>query len=1168
MRLVKAALVEASQVTALAALCGLTAWVGLTFTRTDGAIAAIWLPNGLVLGSMLLAGHRRWVWSPWAAIGGFLASVICHIPWQAALALAVSNLLEVLVAYWLVSSGRPRNAIYNDVTSLTRFALLGGTVGPALSGIIGAAALGDARLGFDVAAWLNWWLTHTLGLILVVPCMLVIADVLQDTTSRQPMRVGPTALVLVPSTLAIAILFSQSRLPLLFLACPIVVVAAFRLRSFGTVATGLIISVVAIIAHLNATGPIQLSQGDSGTKLRVLQLFIFSNFIIGFSISAALASREKARAEAEESHKLAESILSNTRDVIFRTDVAGRWIFLNKAWEALSGYTVKSAIKKSSIRLLNREDVAAVVAHYHDMISGRSNEAHLVQRFISANGEQRYAESRFQALRDQDGTFIGTTGNIRDVTEQYIAQYALLESEQRFQTLADCSPAAIFCTNRDGVCTYVNKTWERLTGLSQTELKSANWTAVLDPGEQHRVASIWADAVNSATVFRSETFFQNTEGNVCWIDASASPDFSEEGVIREYIVVAIDITEKKIADALLLSRKAELRLLADHVSDALIRLDFQGVYKYASPSSLRVLGAKPDDLVGQNILQRVHPADTMPLNEGLARLQEDCEQSLVIPYRFEPHNSPGEWRWLEANIGAARSSSGRPSEVVASVRDITEHKELEYELNKAREKAEAGARAKSSFLANMSHEIRTPMNAVIGFAELLLGSDLTSEQQRHADLIVESGKAMMRLLNDILDLSKVEAGAIQLKPQVVNLANELDSCLNLMNALSSQKGLVMTCDIQPSVPTMIVVDGFRIRQVLLNLLGNAIKFTETGSVAVRAQLDTDASNVIIIEVRDTGSGVPLDRQTAIFGEFVQAHSTGKHHQGGSGLGLAISEKLARLMGGSLSLISEVGLGSCFSFRFQFEPAVGEGVIKPAKAAPLVPRVGTAISILLAEDHDINQILMEDMLTRLGHKVTIVPNGADALSSVLAAENDSVPFDLVLMDVQMPVMDGLSASRAIRAAKITADRLPIIALTADAFPEDVASCLEAGMQAHIAKPVSIDDLQIALKHWGNTLGEPVARRNILPPEVRKQYEIRRARVIGRLLELVASPAANFKGLDDLASELHKLAGTAGLFGETPLGNYAKRLEVKLESCTFEEFQEHVAAALNDLGITKA
>ena len=363
--------------------------------------------------------------------------------------------------------------------------------------------------------------------------------------------------------------------------------------------------------------------------------------------------------------------------------------------------------------------------------------------------------------------------------------------------------------------------------------------------------------------------------------------------------------------------ESQLALLAANATDAVHRLTLDGVCLYVSPSVESVLGLTPETLIGKSILTGIHPDDIEDVKSHLAQFSRGEMSRAVVTYRVGAPETPDGWIWLEAHAGLVTTTDDSlPAEIIVSVRDITARKTLEIELAAARVRAESAVRAKATFLANMSHEIRTPMNGVIGFTELVLASKLDADQRRQVELIADSGRSMMRLLNDILDLSKVEAGHLKLNAEAISLRHVLNSCVSLMQGSALAKSIALDCQVEPTVPIWLMADGLRIRQVVLNLLGNALKFTDNGHVIVRAGHDATIVDGYWIEVEDSGHGIAPARQMAIFEEFVQASDTTARDHGGTGLGLAISSGLVRLMGGTLTLDSELGRGSRFRFTLQ------------------------------------------------------------------------------------------------------------------------------------------------------------------------------------------------------------------------------------------------------------
>ena len=457
-----------------------------------------------------------------------------------------------------------------------------------------------------------------------------------------------------------------------------------------------------------------------------------------------------------------------------------------------------------------------------------------------------------------------------------------------------------------------------------------------------------------------------------------------------------------------------------------------GVGRDAAPEDLDAWLARLDPLDGERMR-----SDFEIAQEGQARFDLDIRVT-----------SGGEPRVLRV-LG---STAGNPGCIAGVALDVTTQRQSEQSMIAARDAAEAANRAKSEFLANMSHEIRTPMNGVLGMLDLAHDACDDAERREFIGIARSSADSLLAIINDILDFSKIEAGRIDIESVAFDLDELLSHAVRTMSAQASGKSLALRVELDPELPRRVFGDPMRLRQVVLNLLSNAIKFTHAGGVTLRAGCRPDPSSGstrLRIAVTDTGIGIPADKQARVFEAFAQQDSSTTRSYGGTGLGLSISSRLVELMGGTIRLESSVGEGSTFAVDLPLQRA-GSAAPHGADGMPEVPgETGRSLHILLVEDHPVNQKVAHTVLSRAGHRVSLAANGLEAIEQVV-----DVCFDLVLMDVQMPVMGGLEAARLIRdmEREIRRPPVPIFAMTANAQDEDRQACLEAGMNDFLTKPL--------------------------------------------------------------------------------------------------------------------
>jgi PAS domain S-box-containing protein len=525
--------------------------------------------------------------------------------------------------------------------------------------------------------------------------------------------------------------------------------------------------------------------------------------------------------------------------------------------------------------------------------------------------------------------------------------------------------------------------------------------------------------------------------------------------------------EKDAALAQLSKSEARYRVLAERSPDVIIRYDLDGAVEYVSPAAAHY-GYQPEKLIGRNVADLIDPSEAARNTEFLADLAagRPLPQGADNVWRATAAN--GEVRAFEGATSVLSDEDGRVVGAMSVLRDVTARVALEDELRTRRAEAEAANEAKSQFLANMSHEVRTPLTGVVGFARLLAAIDgLPEEARAHVQRISTSAEALLAVVNDVLDFSKLEARQVELDAQAFDATSFLADVVDLVRPQAEAKGLSLELDVAAGLPARLVADSARVRQVLLNLLTNAVKFTAQGRIEVAARW---ASDMLTLEVADTGPGLAPEDARRLFQRFSQVDGSNARQHGGTGLGLAISKGLAEMMGGQIGLKTALGRGSVFWFTVRAPQALAGTDMAAEPGAPAAPIVadGSPLRVLVVDDVAVNRELVSAILSPFDVAISTAASGAEAVEAACAFR-----FDIILMDLQMPGMDGMAAARAIRTNAELNRATPIVALSANVLPTHVRVCLAAGMNDHVAKPIDPADLIGKIARWTSPEARPEA-----------------------------------------------------------------------------------------------
>jgi len=866
-----------------------------------------------------------------------------------------------------------------------------------------------------------------------------------------------------------------------------------------------------------------------------------------------ITARETAARELARERERLDNILRGTHGGTWEWNVQTGEMLVNERWAEIIGERLAglAPITIDTMRdRLHPEDAQRSAALLERHFGGEIDYYDCELRLRHHDGHWVWVHSRGRvADRDGEGRPRWMAGTHVDISARKRAEAQLADSEHLMRLVTANIPGRLAYFDAGRRLSFANKAaMEFCGGRPETHL-GRTWEEFLGP----RLAAAYGDKATLALRGEPQSYdveSRNADGELHYAIVHLVPD-EREGAVRGFVAMAADVSHVKRAEREMQRAEALLRGAIDAVNEAFVLFDADDRLVFCNDKYREIYAASPQLIEPGNTFEQIL-RESMRL--GMVPVSAD-EAEAWMAARLAAHRQGrtevqrlSDGRWLR--LVERRMPDGH---TVGFRIDITD-------LVKATEAAEAASQAKSRFLANTSHEIRTPMNAVLGMLRLLRNTGMTERQRDYAGKAERAARALLALLDDILDFSKVEAGKLELERRPFEVAMLLHDLSVILSANLDAKPVALRFELDPVLPPQLVGDALRLQQVLLNLAGNAIKFTERGEVVVRLRQVAMAAGEVGVEfsVCDTGIGIAPEHQRHIFDGFAQAEASTTRRFGGTGLGLAICRRLVQLMGGEITLDSAPGRGSCFAFTLALLPADADGAAGATTAVTATPTSGTlathtstdmaapaggdtdaapsgspspvptgqrlaGLRLLVVEDNPINQEVARDLLRDEGAAVTLAADGRQGVAAVAAADP---PFDAVLMDIQMPVMDGHAATRHLR-RELGLATLPIIAMTANAMPGDLAASRAAGMDDHLGKPFDLDQLVDVLRH--HVPLQPAQQAQPLQPLRRKAAEALTPEVSG------LAQAAGF----DLDGALHRLAGRVDVYRRIA-GSFEQRL----------------------------
>ncbi len=789
----------------------------------------------------------------------------------------------------------------------------------------------------------------------------------------------------------------------------------------------------------------------------------------------------QAEQQLRERERQLESLMGHLPGLAYRALADEHWtaLFASKGIEDLTGYPAD----EFTSRRLNYADImlpedrpATREAVFTALRERRMYEAE--HRIRHKDGSVRWIWARGHGVFAPDGSLRFIEGLNLDMTHQRQAEERLRESEQRWRILTETLPQLVWSATPDGTCDYFSSQWTEHTGVAEAELLGWQWLETLHPDDREPTRRFWLASVAGHHAYDIEYRVRRRDGEYRWFKTRGVPIRDTGGNIVKWFGTCTDITELRDSEERFRGtfENAAVGIGHRHLDGRFLRVNqkFCNILGYTRDELLQLTGpgiTHPDDL-----------ADGVDLAEALVRGESP---GFTLEKRYL--RKDGTPVWVELSVSLQRDEAGEPDYFIGIVQDISNRKRLEEELRRAKEAAEAANRAKDDFLANVSHEIRTPMNAILGMTELVLDTPLEEDQRQGLKTVKSAADSLLGIINDLLDFSKIEAGKLELAVADFSLREAVGDTLRALAVRAHKKGLELIYQVQPDVPDALVGDGGRVRQVLLNLAGNAVKFTDEGEVVItvglqiadcRLQNEDPPSNlqsaiyILQFVVRDTGIGIPAEQQERIFRAFEQEDTSTTRKYGGTGLGLTIASRLVALMGGTITVDSAPGRGSTFAFtaRFGRQP-------KPSGPVPPQPPVSLHnLPVLVVDDNATNRHILAEWLRGWRMDPSAVGDGMAAMDALWHRAANGRPYALVLLDARMPDADGLAVAAKIRErAELAATR--IILLTSGERPGDPARVRELRIDAQLLKPVQQDELletiyRVMSRSQGNA--SPLAR----------------------------------------------------------------------------------------------
>ncbi len=770
-----------------------------------------------------------------------------------------------------------------------------------------------------------------------------------------------------------------------------------------------------------------------------------------FGVFQDLTERHKLDEEIQHARLLKRTIIDNLPDaavIYFDRDL--RYELLAGPFLEKAGYAADKMLGKTIYEILNSEQIERLEPLYKQALAGEE-----IAFGRNDIGNDIHYEANILPLR-MNGDIEGGIVVIHDTSKQYEAQHKLEESAQAFRRVADNAPLGIFRGLKTGEIIYMNPHCMELLGMTDEQVAIGQWSMQLHPDDRDRVIQTRQEVLLQGNPLDIEYRFIHPDGQTIHVHSKTVPLVSENREFEEYIGTLTDVTARNKAQRKLEEGYQEFERLALNAPLGIFRANPNTDIVFMNRYCADLLETSVDDLMAQGWTNRIHPDD---IEQVVYERQQTLGKGLPFDMEYRVMSLDDDVLWIHSRSIPLLDSDGNVVEFIGSLIDITASKEAKESLQEAKEAAEAANQAKSVFLANMSHELRTPLNAIIGFTQILRQDvSLKAEHQEQIQIISHSGEHLLELINDVLEMSRIEANQTKINSRPFDLHLLLNNLYPVMNLRAEAKGIRFLSEYTSDVPQYIQTDAQKLRQILINIIGNAIKFTEQGGVAFRVQHNEQR---LYFEIEDSGMGIEEEALPNLFEMFTQSKS-GQQSLEGTGLGLPISKRFVEMMDGTIEVDSVVDGGTLVRFNIAYKPVSAEDVEQSdtRRITGLHEPVKT-FQILVVDDKPHSRNLLMQLLEPIGFEIRTATNGSEAVEVT-----EEWQPDLILMDIRMPEMDGFEATQTIRKNKKLPRQPIIIAVTASAFEHERQTILDSGCDDFVAKPYRIDVIfETIRKHLG-------------------------------------------------------------------------------------------------------